>query len=122
MHHTIDKQRNTRGFVFSLEATISLILFVLMLVALPIHENSSLKELLILQQENDLLRVWSAKESSPQEMIYDVKLMFGENGELWINEIKMNNGITAKNSIASEGIILDNSLNENKIRITVNYN
>ncbi|MFA6064723.1 MAG: hypothetical protein WCW44_03215 [archaeon] len=111
-----------KGFVFSLEATISLILFVLLLIALPTHQNSSLKELLILQQENDLLRVWSAKESSPQEMLMDTKLLFGETGELWINETQLNKAKSEKNSIASEGIILDNSLVENKIRLIVYYN
>jgi len=121
MHPPINNHTKTKGFVFSLEATIALILFVLMLVALPTHNTSSLKELLILQQENDLLRVWSAKQSSTQEMLSDIKLLFGENGELWINETQLNKAKVAKNSISSEGIILDDSLKENKIRIIVKY-
>ena len=75
-----------KGFVFSLEAMISLLLFALILFSLPQKEAFSLKELTITQQENDLLRVWSAKESSEQEMIFDIQQMFGENAELWIND------------------------------------
>ena len=110
-----------RGFVFSLEATIALMLFVLMLLALPIQQNTSLKELLILQQENDLLRIWSTKETPTNEMVSDIKLMFGENGEVWVNNVSLNKAIIKNNSISSEGIILDGALRENLVRVVVNY-
>jgi len=120
MHHRKLKSQ-LKGFVFSLEATISLMLFLLMLTTLPAQQNSTLKELLIVQQENDLLRVWSTKETSVQEMIYDTNLLFGESGEVWVNDKQLSKAKIAKNTIASEGIILDNLLNEKKVKIIVSY-
>lgn len=121
MYRKLINKISCKGFLFSLEATISIMLFLLMITTLPQVQNSSLKELLILQQENDLLRVWSAKETNTTEMLKDVELMFGKNAEVWINETQLTKSTLLKNSIASEGIILDNNLKENKIKIIVNY-
>jgi hypothetical protein len=111
----------TKGFVFSLEATIALLLFVLMLIALPAHKESSLKELLILEQENDFLRVWSAKETSPSQMLNDARQIFEENVVVLVGENPLNQTLLKNNSIVSEGTLLDSSLSEMKVKIQVNY-
>jgi hypothetical protein len=107
--------------VFSLEAIIALTLFALILLSIPQPQTTTLKELLITQQENDLLRVWSAKETNTQEMIQDTKKLFGENAELYLNGTKLCSAEKKTNSISTEGTIVDAFLNENKIRIIVHY-
>ena len=110
-----------KGFVFSLEATLSLLLFALMLFALPPQESFSLKELAATQQANDLLRVWSAKQTNETEMISDTKILFENNAELWINETQLLSAEKKKNSIATEGIILNEKLFEKNIKLIVYY-
>ncbi|MFA5125543.1 MAG: hypothetical protein WC462_00890 [archaeon] len=110
-----------KGFVFSLEATLSLLLFALMLFALPAQESFSLKELAATQQANDLLRVWSAKQTTETEMISDTKILFENNAELWINETQLLSAEKKKNSIATEGIILDEKLFEKNVKIIIHY-
>ena len=117
----IKKVSNKKGFVFSFEAIIALTLFALMLFAIPQQNDSSLKELLILQQENDLIKVWSVTNWDEQTLISDTKLMFNENAEVWVNEKNIFSCKKRKNSIASEGILLDQTLNENKIKLVVYY-
>ncbi len=108
-----------RGIVFCFEALIALLLFGTILITIPSIKENSLKELLIIQQENDLLRVWSVDFPEQYEMISDTKIMF-DNFELFLDEEKIyQNGIVGENSIASEGIIVDNFLIERKIRIVV---
>jgi len=110
-----------KGFVFSLEATLSLLLFALMLFTLPTQESFSLKELAATQQANDLLRVWSAKQTTETEMISDTKILFENNAELWINESQLLDTKKRKNSIATEGVILDENLFEKNVKIIIHY-
>jgi hypothetical protein len=117
----IIKVSNKKGFAFSFEAIISLMLFALMLFAIPQQNEPTLKELIILQQENDLIKVWSATNWNEQILISDTNLVFSENAEIWINERKINSCEKRKNSIASEGTLLDSTLNENKIKLVVYY-
>jgi len=112
---------NKKGFVFSLEATLALTLFGLMLFTLPQIQMTSLKELAISQQENDLLRILSAKESSENEISLDAQELFGQNAEVWINEKQILFAQKKKNAIASAGIILDPELNEKQVKIVVYY-
>jgi len=119
-------RRKQKGFVFTLQSAIAIILLTLMLFSLPQAKNDSLKELAIIQQENDLLRVWSAKETTQNEMIQDTKLMFGEKAELFINETKIltkNEGLPFsenKSCISSSGTLVEKPfLNEKKITIRV---
>jgi hypothetical protein len=110
-----------RGFVFTFEAILALLLFALMLFAIPTQSNTNLEELLILQQSNDLLRVWSQSYPNEQELINDTKLVFQDKAIVKLND----KGLTTcfgKNKIATEGVLLDNLLIENKITIIVCYN
>ena len=109
-----------KGFVFTFESIIALLLFALMLYAIPAQNNSNLKELLIIQQSNDLLRVWSQIYPTNEEMISDTNLIFQNKAILKINNIELTN-CSGTNKIATEGVILDQLLNENKITIIVCY-
>lgn len=123
--NSINFLKNKKGFVFSIEATISLLVLILILLSLPSEKNTSLKELLITQQENDLIRVWASSDElliSQNDLISDSKKMFGEKFTLYINEQKIygtQNSIT-KNCVSSEGIIIEKmTLIEKNIKIIV---
>lgn len=109
-----------KGFVFTFESTLTLLLFALMLFAIPTQKNTNLEELLILQQSNDLLRVWSQNYPTEIEMINDTKLVFQDKAIVKLNDIELTK-CSGKNKIATQGIILDNFLVENKITIIVCY-
>jgi len=113
--------KKNKGFVLTLEATTSIIIFGLLLLSFQPAEPQSLKELAITQQANDLLRVWSASTYSETEMIKDTNLIFFNNAQVWTNEKLIFNGQKLSKSIATEGILLDESLNETKIRIIVYF-
>jgi len=110
-----------KGFVFSFEAIIALLLFTTILLGMNFGEDTSLKELMVLQQENDLLKVWSINFPTEIEMLTDSKALF-ENFELFLDGKKINGAGNGKNSIASEAIIVDDNLIERKIRIVVYFN
>jgi hypothetical protein len=108
-----------KGFVFSFEATISILLLLLMLFYLPETKSNSLKELLALEEANDLLRVWSITGINESEMALDLNTLFGTRAGLEINERIIVKGNAKNNSVSTEGIILNQELKEEKIRITV---
>jgi hypothetical protein len=108
-----------KGFVLSFEATLTLILFSLILLSVPQTKTQNFTDLIILQQENDLLKIWS-KNYSPSEMITDVKTNF-DNASLFVDNIELVKGIKTKKSIASNAIILDFFLIEHSVRIVVYY-
>ena len=102
--------------MFSLEAALSLMLMALMLLSVPQPKPVSMKELLIVQQENDLLKAWSANGFDEGSARADVALMFGTNAELLVGNSLPANG-NGKRGIASEATIIDGSLSELKVRI-----
>lgn len=114
------KDVSNKGVVFSFEALLALIIFILILLNLNLTETNSLKELLILEQENDLLKVWSVDFPSESEMLIDSSKLFS-NFELYLNEKKLSSAKIKNQSIASEATILDDNLVENKIRIIVYF-
>jgi len=111
-----------KGAIFSLEATISILCLAMLLTTVNYTEKQSNQELLITQQANDLLRVWSTQYENENTMIEDTKIIFGEKAELYINNKKIFSAAQEKNSISTEGIILNQMLQENTIRIVVYYN
>lgn len=112
---------NEKGFVLSLEAVISVLIFMLLLLALPQQKPLSFKELAAIQQANDALRVWSTETPNEGEMAFDLNRILGNKAELWINEKQIVFSQKANNSIATEGILLDKMLNERKVRIVVYF-
>jgi hypothetical protein len=107
-----------KGFVFSLEATISVMLLGVALLVLFQPRTASFVELTVFQQENDLLKVWSADFPSEAEMISDARLLFGENVDLFIDGRQITATKTVKkNCVSSGAALLDDSLNERKFLI-----
>ncbi len=106
-----------KGFIFSFEATLSILIFSLILISLPYSKTDNYSELIIIQQENDLLKVWS-KNYSETEMIKDIKQLF-ESASLFVNDIKILEGNKTNAAISSEGILLDEFLNEKRVRVVV---
>jgi hypothetical protein len=107
-----------RGFIFSFESAISLLIFTLIILSIPLPATNSFEELILLQQENDLLKLW-AKDFSIEEMKNDLRVF--EEASLFIDgkEVISANG---KEGVASEAILLDDNLKESKVRIIVYYN
>ena len=111
---------NLKGFIISFETIFSILLFLLIILTINFPDQDNFKDLLLLQQENDLLKVWSANYPTNQEIVTDTMLMF-DHVSVFLDEkeILKSNG---NQSISSEAVILDNSLNEHKFRIVVYFN
>ncbi len=120
MNKTANKKTNGKGFNFSMEATIMLLLLSMVLISLPQHEPQSYKELAIIQEANDLLRVWSASNPKESEILTDANWFLEKNYEINFNNKKYGN-LKGRNKIVVEGIILDKELNENKIEIKIGF-
>lgn len=121
MKEKINKKTNKKGFNFSTEATIMLLLVSMILISIPQNKPQSYKELAITQKANDLLRVWSISIPNESEILSDAKWFLEKNYEISINGKKYGE-LEGKNKITVEGIILDNELNENKIEIKIGFN
>jgi hypothetical protein len=115
------QRKLSKGFVFTFEAILTILIFILLLYSLPQEKTPTFKELIITQQANDLLRVWSQECLAEEEIMRDAKQLFKNQVSLWINEKELTK-CNAKNTIATEGIILDQHLKENKIKIIICYN
>lgn len=110
-----------KGYVFTLEALLSLLIFALIISTVPVVESNSLKELIVLQQANDLLKVWSMKNLNEGEMVFDTKEMFGNNFSLYLDEKVLHKGF-GNESVATSAKIMSNALIERKVRIVVYFN
>ena len=109
--------KRKKGFIFSMEAALSLLLIGMMLLSLSTPHPVTMKELLIIQQENDLLKIWSAQGFSETNALQDVKAAFGSNAELIVGgHVSTING---RNVISSEAVLLTDSLSEIRVRILV---
>ncbi len=101
---TPQKGKNAeKGFVISIEAVISLIIFSLIILSIALPQKVSLIELSIIQQQNDLLRVWGTKETTEQEIINDAKQLLGENVSLIINSKEVLLGKKTNTCYSSSG-------------------
>ena len=108
-----------RGFVLSLEAVVSAMLFGSALMLLFQPASVSLGDIVVLQQENDLLKVWGVRYPSNAEALADAEKMFGKNFDLVIDgEIVRDCGMNGE-GIASEGVLLDDFLAEHRVLIRV---
>lgn len=52
-------------------------------------------------------------------MVNDAKALFGESAEIWINGKKIKSAAPMREAIAAQGIILDEELKENTIKIII---
>jgi hypothetical protein len=110
-----------KGFVFTLEACISFLIFCFVCINLASTQNFSFSELIVLQQENDLLKVWSINYPSDQDAINDCKLLLGEFFELKIGERIVYSKKKSENSVASSAVLLNENLYEVHFEITAYY-
>ncbi len=111
-----------KGFTFTLEALISLMLLV-MIISIPIEENKNdLEKIYVLQKENDLIKVWiKTKNFDEKELEKDFKKMFPfQKGEIIINgkktEIK---GKKGENEIKSNGFYYENELKKISVKVFI---
>jgi len=110
-----------KGIIFSFEACVSCLVFLLILLTMPSQPTVSLKELALFQQENDLLRVWSSEYPSYTEIEEDLKKLFLD-AEVFVDSRRVaETGKEKANSIASEAIIIDSYLTERKFKLIVYY-
>lgn len=100
------KKSKENGFVISIEAVLSLVIFSLIILSINFPKDISLIELAIIQQENDLIRVWSAKETNEQEMIIDAKKVLGENVSLSVNSKEILLGKKTNNCYSSNAELI----------------
>lgn len=76
-----------KAFVFSAEAIVALLLIASIAAIPPQKHETNLIELLLLQKENDLLKVWAKEKTSIDEMKSDFEFVFyGKSGKAAINE------------------------------------
>jgi hypothetical protein len=111
-----------KGFSFTLEALISLIL-VTAIISVPVQYNqSSLNKIYALQKENDLIKVWiKTKNFKEEELKKDFKKMFPfQKGEIEIEGKKIEiEGIKGKNSIKSSGFYYENGLKKISVKVFI---
>jgi len=116
---------NEKAIVFSLEATISLLALLVIVSITPVFEGEGMTELLLLQKENDLLKVW-AKQGIPEKnkMIQDFLFVFpGQRGKIVVNEreIFIGEKKQGSNAIASKIIFFSRSLEKIEVVLIVFY-
>ncbi|HLD58024.1 MAG TPA: hypothetical protein VI977_00065 [archaeon] len=114
-----------QGFVFSLEASLSLIFLVgILLVQIPAQEKD-LHELAVFQKENDLLKIWAKQRNfSLEEMKKDFEFAFPDvSGEISVNmqRISAGNPRSKKSvkAIASETVFFGADLESTIISVSV---
>jgi hypothetical protein len=118
---------NEKAIVLTVEAMLSLLLFAV-IATLPLQsQETSLAELLILQKENDLLKVWLLQESLPSEaeMLKDFETVFPQSsGTIEVDGKKIEvarKQADSASKIVSTAIFFDSALQRHEIRLTV-YN
>lgn len=111
-----------KGFVFSTETIISLLLFSTILISFNIPKNESFTDLIIIQQQNDLMKIWGKNFPNENDIKNDTKLFF-KNATVFLDEKKIIIGKECfGESIANETKIFDDNLIEKNIRIIVYKN
>ena len=114
-----------RGFYLSLEAAVSFIVLVMIVIAAGNISNSKNNEIYILQKENDLLKVWFADGlDSELEMVNDFQFAFPNNCKiLEVNGIRI---FTSEmkcggDAVSSSGKFINEFLQVSEIKLTVFY-
>lgn len=116
---------NEIAFALTIEAILAL-LVVAAIASVPIQQQkNSLFELLLLQKENDLLKLWlSEKELSENEMKKDFEFVFPAlAGEIRVGKktVKIFSSTGKRESISSSTMFLTKEGTMEELRITV-YN
>lgn len=112
-----------KGFSFSFDAAISLLLlvsFIYVVLGVFSFSEENLNRLYVLQKENDLLKVWSyTRQTNSQEMIADFERVFpGKQKILTINNREILEG-KGQNAVSSKAILLNKDLEAMQIKLVV---
>ena len=111
-----------KGFYLSLGELIALLLVASALLALPESEEPSFKELVVLQKEHDLLKVWGKTlEFEEKELVQDFQEVFpNRSGFVEIDGKKLSVGEKQEASlVVAEGWLFDSTMNLRHLRIGV---
>jgi hypothetical protein len=112
---------NYKGISPSLEAALSLLVLVAIILSTPSAESPGLQNLLILQKEHDLMRIW-ARGGLPEieEMASDFKFAFGNrSGKINVNGRVVSIGPESKEAISAQMDFFDWNLGRKKVVLTV---
>lgn len=116
---------NSKGFYLTLEAMISFIVLVMIVIAAGNISNSKNNEIYILQKENDLLKIWFVNGlDSELEIISDFEFAFPNNCKsLEINGIRMFSSEMKcmGDAVSSSGTFINEVLQVSEIKLTVFY-
>jgi len=99
-----------KGFSFTLEALISLMVLAAFLGILQEKSTAGLEKIYCLQKENDLIKAWiKTKNFNEKELEKDFREMFpAEEGKITVDGKKTNvSGRKGKNTIISEGFYFE---------------
>lgn len=107
--------------VFSTEAGFSLIAMAIVLAGIQAVEKESLSELLVMQKEHDLIKVWAKQEIPKEEdMEMDFIAAFpGSSGAIAVNGKKTLIGEQKGKAITTSAKWLEKNLEETEISLTV---
>ncbi|MBU1120441.1 MAG: hypothetical protein ABIE23_00860 [archaeon] len=113
-----------KGYVFTLEALISLIILLCVIIAIPLKEEREEENILyITQLGHDLLKVWGKEGKFVEgEMKQDFELVFPSlKGEIEVNgkKIKVNGDGEYKNKLVLDGFYLREGNELNGVRLIV---
>lgn len=112
-----------KGFNFTLEALISLMILIAVL-SVPVEKNPvDLEKIYCIQKENDLIKIWiKTKKFDEKEMQEDFKKMFPfQKGEITLKEKKIEvNGKNGANELKTSGFYFENGkLKEISVKVFV---
>ncbi len=105
----------------SLEAALSLLVLAAVILSTPSAESPGLQNLLILQKEHDLMRVW-ARNGIPGigGMESDFRFAFGNNsGKIEVNGEAVSIGPESKEAVSAQMEFFDSKLNRKRVTLTV---
>ncbi len=111
----------SNGLFASIEATLSLLMLIAVVVSMPRTEQPNLETLHILQKEHDLLLIWAKTwPVQPDEMEGDFRKLFpGKNGAVELNTDLREIGALEGEIVSSEMHFLDRSGNWNRVVVYV---
>lgn len=111
----------SNGISPSFEAALSLLVLAAVILSTPSAESPNLQNLLILQKEHDLMRVW-ARNGIPEieEMELDFRFAFGNrSGKIEVDGQAVSIGPESEEAVSAQMEFFDSRLNRKRITLTV---
>ena len=114
---------SAKGIYLSIEATLSLLLLLAVVISEREAQEPSTQELYIFQKENDLLKLWAKKGMPPiEEMASDFEFAFpGKSGEIGLDGelLKIGKLEYGSGAISSEIEFFNSKLGKKRVRLRV---